>query len=116
VPTGFAGVKHLMGSIGLNFRELISQLAWPVRLLKAAWTLAKLQSASERRFENRPALQLQRRHSIGVASPRRRRFFSPAIHPVSRVPVVSVLKALNTYEAPAYFLSAPPGRGCVTDD
>ena len=31
------------------------------------------------------------------ASPRRRRFYSPAIHPASRVPVVSVLKALNTH-------------------
>ena len=33
----------------------------PVRLLKAAWKLAKFQSASERRFENRPALR--RRYS-----------------------------------------------------
>src|SRR5215468_4532337 len=29
------------------------------------------------------------------ASPRRRRFYLPAIHPASRVPVVSVLKTLN---------------------
>src|SRR5262249_40104281 len=32
------------------------------------------------------------------ASPRRRRFSSPVIHPASRVPVMSVLKALNTYK------------------
>ena len=31
------------------------------------------------------------------ASPRRGRFYSSAIHPASRVPVVSVLKALNTH-------------------
>src|SRR5262245_38416839 len=31
------------------------------------------------------------------ASPRRGRFYSFAIHPASRVPVVSVLKTLNTH-------------------
>jgi len=28
VPIGFAGVKHLTGSIGLNWREFISRSAW----------------------------------------------------------------------------------------
>ena len=45
--------------------------------------------------------------------PRRGRFYSSGIHPASRAPVVSVLKALYTYEAPAYYHGVIPGRYCL---
>jgi len=38
-------------------RHNVGRASSPVRLPKTAWKLAKPQSASERRFENRPALQ-----------------------------------------------------------